>query len=328
MNQKQQETINGSLLGDGSLWLNTKISHHKSKLTKRQSKLDKCGIEKISYMDWHKKTFAEFGVNVTSVIQKLNGKSHPAYIFRTNANKVFSQLEKEWYLRDDQGNHIKDHKGWRIKIVPRSTRLTPLTLCVWHMDDGYANPKDANIELNTQGFLEDDIDFLIERLDADLGLTGSKKMDRGKIKIFIGTKDYFNFIEMIKPHVEWDCFQYKLDIHTYDKTKQVGENHSQSKLTDIKVQRIRDMKKNGLSHEKVASKFGITSASISAILSGKTWSHVDDPNPIAIKKKPRLTNKLKSQIIEFHNQGKSQKEIAILAGCNQSTISRTIRKQK
>lgn len=330
LNKRQTEIINGSLLGDGMIWTN--FVDPLMRFQTSQSKFDKEKQDKKQYIMWFVSELLELGCSVRFKSKKgtgvcNTGKIYHKYSFATKGCKFWRDVEKEWYLRDSNGNYIKDHKNWRIKIVPRRIRLTPLSLCVWHMDDGYANPIDANIELNTQGFSEEDIEFLIERLDVDLGIKASKKDDQGKFKIFIGTKHYFSFIEIIRPHVQWDCFKYKLDVDTYCKIPQVGENHSQSKLTKKEFRKIFALSESGLMQKDIAEKIETSKTNISLILSGRNWNHLglgEPPKPP--KPKPRV--KQKELIIQLRNEGLLQKEIAAKIGCNQSTVSRILRNEK
>lgn len=53
-----------------------------------------------------------------------------------------------------------------------------------------------------------------------------------------------------------------------------GEHSHVAKLTDDKVRRIRSLIAKGYTQRYVASKFSVTSGTIRAIITGKTWAHV------------------------------------------------------
>jgi ribosome-binding protein aMBF1 (putative translation factor) len=189
------------------------------------------------------------------------------------------------------------------------------------MDDGSNNQTDANIELNTQSFTVDEVEFLIERIKKDLGIDSHKKTGgkEGQYKIYIGRDSYFRFIEIIKPHVEWDCFKYKIDTSGYTKRTHRGETHSGSILTEEKVREIFRLRRDeGMLQKDIAEKVG--SSNISAILSGEQWSHLGLSMPKV--KKPRLSKEVKQQIADLQTQGLSQKQIADKLNINQSTVSR------
>ena len=211
----------------------------------------------------------------------------------------------------------------RRKIVPTDIKLTPLALCLWHMDDGSNNQTDANIELNTQSFTVDEVEFLIERLKKDLGIDSHKKTGgkEGQYKIYIGRGSYFDFIEMIKPHVEWDCFRYKIDTSGYNKQPHRGETHSGSILTENNVREIFRLRDEGMLQKDIAEKMGVSN--ISAVLSGEQWSHLGLSRPKI--KKPRLSKEVKQQITDLQTQGCSQNQIVERLNINQSTVSRVLR---
>lgn len=57
-----------------------------------------------------------------------------------------------------------------------------------------------------------------------------------------------------------------------------GENHPRAKLTPETVMEIKALRKEGLSVTLLAKLAGVSTASISAILTGRTWKHLNDPN--------------------------------------------------
>jgi len=351
---EQKQVIDGSLLGDATIWTKNKhndflhriatriinegtttvlkdvgvkemfensLKTSNKKFQKAQSKLDHRGDDKQTYMDWHMKMFGDFSSSVKPMSFKgVGGKTYHRYTFTTHMEEIWNEVDERWYKMELIERTVK-----RTKIVPRDVKLTPLTLCVWHMDDGSANPKDANIELNTQGFTVEEIDFLIERLDKDLGIKSHKKKARKKdqYKIYIGRDHYFDFMEMIKPHIEWDCFKYKVDTETYDKKPHQGETHSLSKLTEANIKQIFKLRDKGWLQKKIAKKFDISQANISVILSGDRWSHLG--KKINVERKPRLTKETKSQIVLLKEDGVFQKAIAERLNINQSTVSRVLK---
>ena len=335
LTNNQIEIITGSLLGDASIWHR---SHANCKLTKSQSCLDICDVDKISYMQWHINALHPYGNNTigrrTSNLKITRGSSRNqpistktseiqrrSYVFTTHCHPVFTELSKKWYATDTSGYIIKN--GRRIKIVPNDIKITPLTLCVWHMDDGYANSIDGNITLNTQGFSWEECEFLSERLKIDLDITSKVRAKDGSQIIYVPLKSYFNFIDIIKPYVEWNCFRYKIDTETYDKKPQIGETHSQSKLSNQKIKQIIQLHKNGWSQKDLAIKFRTVKANISLIVGGRHWSHITGVKYAPIK--PRVKMDIKKQIVELAKTGLTQKAIADMFGINQATVSRAIK---
>lgn len=294
LNTRQQEIVTGSLLGDGTIWTN--FTDRSLKLQIVQSQLDNKQVDKKSYLTWFVSEFMDLGCTVKPIVQKPFGSKlefkkleYHGYVFTTRCHQMWNELESQWYVPRT------DHPRFRRrKVVPNNLKLTPLTLCVWHMDDGFNNSKDANIELNTQSFTTDEVGFLIERLQEDLGIqagpkSGGKK--KGQHKIYIGRKSYFDYIEMIRPHVQWECFQYKLDTSEYKKKPHRGETHSQSKITEDQVREVLRLG-SSMPQKEIAELTGVNKVNVSMILSGKRWSHIEGPRPTP-KKKPRITKEQK-----------------------------------
>jgi len=323
LTERQTQIVTGSLLGDGTIWTN--FVDPMMKLQIGQSKRDHQGDDKSSYICWYVKEFLSFGCSVRPMTIKATGivangkKSHfDRYVFCSRCDKIWNQIESKWYVpRTDH------HRFKRRKIVPTDIKLTPLTLCIWHMDDGSNNQKDANIELNTQSFTVDEVDFLINRLKEDIGINSHKKTGgrkEGQYKIYIGRNSYFDFIDMIKPHIEWDCFKYKTETIGYTKQPHRGEDHSGSILTEDKVHEIFRMRDEGMLQKEIAEKIG--TSNISAVLSGEQWGHLGLSRPKL--KKPRVTKDKKRQVVDMNSQGVSQKNIAETLNINQSTVSRLV----
>jgi len=322
LTQRQLEITNGSLLGDGTIWTNFIDPLCKFQMT--QSKLDNGDYDKKSYMLWYISEFIDFGCSIrfkeyaaSGIVKQMYGdKIYQKYIFTTRCHELWNQIEKQWYIP-------RVHDYWRRrKIVPVDLKLTPLTLCVWHMDDGSNETQEANITLNTQGFTLFEVDFLIERLKQDLNIKATKKKTKkeDQFRIYVGRNSYFDYIDLIKPHVQWDCFKYKIDDTTYNKVEQVGGNHSQAKLNEVDAQEIFSLREQGWLHREIANKFKVSQANITQILNGKRWAHLNKCiSPRTVK---RISKDQKEQITIMLGKGISQKVIADELGVNQSTISR------
>lgn len=325
LTDRQLEIVTGSLLGDGTICTNFVDPNCKFQLT--QSKSDKDGISKKTYFFWFVKEFIDLGCTVAPKAIKSSGilyknKIYFQYVFNTRCNHLWNEIEKKWYVP-----RVDHHFFRRRKIVPLDLKLTPLILCVWMMEDGSNYSKDGNITLETQGFTPQEVDFLIARLDIDLGIKATKKKTKKKnqFRIFVGVKFQKKLIDIIKPHVEWDCFQYKLDDN-YNKIHQSGANHSQSKLTEDQALKMISLRRFGKSISDLAKEFKTSKANVSLITSGERWKHLD--NPINVIKKKRLTKEQKEQIVVLFNNGMHQKEIAKIFDSHQSTICRFLQKHK
>lgn len=57
-------------------------------------------------------------------------------------------------------------------------------------------------------------------------------------------------------------------------TQHRGEQHPLARLTESSVREIRTLVNGGLSHAKVAKRFSVSRPTVTAIMSGRIWSHV------------------------------------------------------
>jgi len=327
-NNKQEQIFIGSMLGDGCITKNYQ-NNSACKFTLTQSTMDHKGIDKRSYLEWFGKEFDDFNANISESTRKPSGlvkecgtkEEYYSYTLTTKTLNFWKKLEKQWYVPRTDHHFFK-----RRKIVPDNIKLTPLTLCVWHMEDGSNNQIDGNVELNTQGFSIEEIDFLINRLKEDLGIQSKPKKSNEQFKIYIGIKSYSDFIEMIKPHVEWDCFKYKVDTSGYDKVAQIGEDHSQAKLKNKDIDKMFKLREKGWMQKDIAKKFKVSKTMVSRTLSGDMHKH--SGKKLETTRKPRVTKDQKLEIITLNEQGMFQKEIAGRLNINQSTVSRIIRRSQ
>lgn len=333
LTERQNQIVIGSLLGDGTIWTN--FIDPLMKWNMSQSRLDYIGIDKKNYLCWYAREFIDVGVSIRLYKTKPTGtvktwlrvhqgdleSEYQKYTFNTRCSKLWNEIESRWYVPRT------DHPTFRRrKVLPVDIKLTPLSLCVWYMDDGSNYQKNANIELHTQGFTLEEVEFLIERLKKDLDIIASKKAaaKTGQYKIYVGRKSYFDFIDVIKPHVEWDCFNYKIDTSKYTRISNKGENHGMSILTEDKVREIFKLRDEGMLQKDISKKMGVSN--ICAILAGEQWSHLGLSRPK--KKNPRLTKEIKQKIVALELEGLSQNQIAMQLNINQSTVSRILKKGK
>lgn len=82
-----------------------------------------------------------------------------------------------------------------------------------------------------------------------------------------------------KNGIPWDNRPSNLEIKTPEKhhsDHMEGESHPRSKLTDSEAKEILSRIKQGEQQKKLASEFGVSSATVSHIKHGKGWSHITD----------------------------------------------------
>lgn len=118
--------------------------------------------------------------------------------FQTFKCNVFYELRSVWYPNG-------------VKIVPKSILLNENVLLHWFCQDG--SNVSGFIRLHTNGFTVDDVEFLMYRLQCDLGIDSHITFHSGKPIIAIGSRDSGSnskLVKMLQPLMNWDCFSHKV----------------------------------------------------------------------------------------------------------------------
>lgn len=317
MTDYQQQVIDGSMLGDGCI-KETKTS---ANFTKSQSSTDKEGKPKLDYVIWHAGVLEPHTRSIRPYKSYRFKKWHFGHVLTTHVNPTWMDLAHRWYLHKDGAPVLRKNK--RIKVVPNDIRLTPVSLCIWFMDDG-SNELDARrIKIATDGFTTEEVSFLTERLRTDLQIDSLWRLNKkGHPQIFIKSESYQGFIETIKPHVCWNAMAYKLNYRDRQYTPR-GESHWGSKLTEQDAKDIISLRKDGWLVADLSNRFGVSETSISLITRGLEWSHLGG-NMDHIKK-PRISKQTKSTVRDMQRRGYTQKDIATKIGINQASVSRILK---
>lgn len=204
----QMQVIIGSLLGDGCLEKVCKIGRN-SRFTEGHGLLQK------EWLQWKQNILGDWVSNFTY----LKSKDRESYRLKTIVHPKFNDLENQWYQRDEFGNYIlkKVSKRFhRIKIVPKNLTLTPLSLAVWYLDDGYNQINHSGCIISTLGFVLSEIEFLIDKIKSfnieNCHPLKQDKQGQGYV-IRIGKSSYNDFIELIKKSIADipQCMQYKIN---------------------------------------------------------------------------------------------------------------------
>lgn len=266
-NDKQKELIIGSLLGDGSLSKKAK-KHYNSHFYERHS------LAQLPYLRYKSKVLYPLAYTIRYETLHTFGKEHKSCKIQTSCHKLLSSLEDAWYKRDDNGNYILDRFGRRIKIIPEFN-LTLYTLAIWYFDDGRNTPTKRNAHISVERELKD-CEMLIDKMRY-VGFHCIPAKTKNKLyEIVITSKSYLDFIECMSQYVPCEEMRYKVSLERYKhKIHIINETHHHSakiKSKDIPI--IFEMRSQGLTHQKIADKFSVTSAAISNILNHKTYKGV------------------------------------------------------
>ena len=155
MNEKLEEIINGTLLGDGCV----KFDNYKYtkyfcyKLTAKDR----------NFLKWFEIFLNNFGIKYWATID--NPTVHALYFYiNTCPYPEFLNLHSKWYIPKN---------GRNFKIAPKDLELTPTVLLHWYLGDGSLIRARENrvprIVFATNNFSKEDVDILIQKLKK-LGL--------------------------------------------------------------------------------------------------------------------------------------------------------------
>jgi hypothetical protein len=239
--EKQIEIITGTLLGDGSLKMPLTTMRNSS-LSENHS------LNQACYIDFKASELGEFINRTGNTIKKFTNSFNDSRkkkqvdrevkYYQTISHSFFTKLEKNWYKRDENGNYIFNKKGEKIKIVPLDLVLTPLTIAIWYLDDGWHDPKRRRATLCTDGFNIQEVEFLCLKLQK-MNIKCNISFHCNKPQIRISCYSYKNFIDMISPYVIIDCMKYKIDLTLYKPAKRISQKMIDeiSKLKEQKLPR-------------------------------------------------------------------------------------------
>jgi len=209
----QGDILVGSMLGDGSL---DKISKY------GDSRYMECHSEKQSdWLAWKRKIFQPFSRKIVHKTVKGRKRSvnkvtdcpehtYEQCSFRTFKHPIFTKFEKDWYLRNSNGDYVYKDKR-RIKCLPVKLQLNPTIVAVWFLDDGYNAKNRAT--LCSDAFSVVEVNYLKDELHR-LGILDCS-IDRCN-RIRIKSKSFVDFIDIVK-HGLADIpvsMLYKLDVPT------------------------------------------------------------------------------------------------------------------
>lgn len=215
---EQHELLIGSLLGDGYL---SKVIHINSHYAEGHC------VEQLDYLKYKydilKPFSGLFGVNHGYRIIYIDKNNYysdynqpvESHFFNTYTSPLFTDLERKWYKRDENGNYVFKKvrsKLVRIKQLPKDLKLSPFIIAIWYFDDGYNDwnaptRRSRNLTISTQSFTHDECEFLVEMLKK-FGITHCHVNKENRINIL--SKSFIDFIDMVKPYVV-DCMKYKVN---------------------------------------------------------------------------------------------------------------------
>lgn len=186
------EWIMGELLGDGNLKSNSKYSA-----------IFRYTSKHWEYIHYIANILKSFGIKQSGKIYKYrthgNNSLFPnLFTYQSKSYIELKPIYEKWYPNGK-------------KIVPKDTKLTPLTCMQWYIGDGCLCKtigKNPYIILSTCGFSICNVEWLVKKLNK-LGFKTTRQPSNNAIRISpYSTKDFLNYLG--KPIVK--CYQYKWEV--------------------------------------------------------------------------------------------------------------------
>jgi hypothetical protein len=167
LSERQQEVIDGELLGDG---------HLQRRRAENAARL-RWSFKSRQHIDLLCDEFAEFDPTVR------RRRDRDGWTMWTQSNQFLTGQHDRWY-------------GTGMKRVPRDLRLTPLAAFHWYIGDGSID-KNQYAVICSEGFPTEDNEFLVSLL-AQIGIPASLQR-RGDIghRIYLGAKGTQPFLDYI-----------------------------------------------------------------------------------------------------------------------------------
>jgi uracil-DNA glycosylase len=181
------DTVVGSLLGDGGI---SKLNAHLNIVHCRDQK---------EYATLKANALAELQpVVYDSVVSNQTRRQYLVTVCRTRASRALRTLRSRWY---PEGK----------KRVPSDLTLTPLSLAVWFLDDGYTKVKSdacAMAEIAAHSFTPSELQHLEHVLARDFGLKAYQRASSPG-RLYFGVAATRRLSEVIAPYCP-PSMRYKL----------------------------------------------------------------------------------------------------------------------
>ena len=194
LTQEQKDILVGTILGDGHLEQNGKGV---------RLKVDH-GMTQQDYVLWKYKIFKNFVPSEPRIIYSFHKKMQKNYErlhFATYSNIIFREWRDLFYRN-------------KIKIIPQNINeilVSPMSLAVWMMDDGYKRNDCNALRINTDLFSLGEQELLVDCLKENFGISTTIHKKGKTFNIYVPEKSSRNFCNLIRPYII-DSLLYKVSL--------------------------------------------------------------------------------------------------------------------
>lgn len=224
----QIETLNGSMLGDGSLNRGKGNAHL---IISRAAK-------DIKYLEYEFNIFKDFCLSPIRHRTRFDARFNKDYYnvkFNTRSSPLFTEFYNLWYPSGK-------------KIIPNNLKLTPITLMHWFCDDGSVTssckPYRLNLQLCTNGFKKENVEFIVSLLENRYGEKFRIHADKNNPVIHAGdnaTRAFLNEIDSFMPEsMKRKSDKWRLSEHCFytnipSRTYYMNDMINTAKDTELKI---------------------------------------------------------------------------------------------
>lgn len=193
LTEEMMESIDGFLIGDGSIYHEKRCSTKTGRLT--------CGVQ---YEEFCKYMMSHFSI-YNSIFKQYKCISMSSGFVWNGSTRFHPDIYKQ-YLRW----YPENAEGKRVKRPPADIRITPKSLMLWYLGDGSVVQQNNTvvIRLSTDAFLPEDVEFLATKL-TEKGINSFRNNDN---RVRIETTSVPAFFDFIGRKSPIECYQYKFDL--------------------------------------------------------------------------------------------------------------------
>lgn len=191
MTERQEQLLEGMLLGDG---------HLERQRGARTARLKiEHGLAQAAYVDWKYSEWRDW------VRTPPRERARRNRLGNVSVNRGFSTLSHDEFERF----RVRFYRGHR-KVVPSDLRLTQVSMAVWFMDDGSRKSSQCRgLYLNTQSFTAAEVELLQAVLRRDVQVETTVRQQRDGLQIYVPS----SFVGIMAGFIEREmlpCMRYKL----------------------------------------------------------------------------------------------------------------------
>ena len=188
LTDEQKQLIIGTLLGDGSLIVNSWGKHYRLQIEHQ--------VAHEEYVQWKYQKFYDWVLSPPKMLGRTQSVK-----FRTMSHPELTALHALFY---------PEHR----KVIPLNINellRSPIALAVWFMDDGAYKSRNT-FTISTHCFVKRSEQYqLIQCLKANFGLHASLHNDGKGHRLYIPSQSGKKFKDIIRPYMV-DCMRYKIGM--------------------------------------------------------------------------------------------------------------------